>query len=66
VTLLGSTGESPERQQAVLSTLMEHTPAGLILSPAEGSDTAQLRRRWAPMPTCCCSTANWKGPTGTS
>ncbi len=43
VTLLGSTGESPERQQAVLSTLMEHTPAGLILSPAEGSDSAQLK-----------------------
>lgn len=44
VTLLGSTGESPERQQAVLTTLMEHMPAGLILSPAEGSDTAQLRQ----------------------
>jgi LacI family transcriptional regulator len=44
VTLLGSTGESPERQQAVLSTLMEHTPAGLILSPAEGSDATLLRQ----------------------
>lgn len=44
VTLLGSTGESPQRQQAVLATLMEHTPAGLILSPAEGSDAAQLRQ----------------------
>ena len=44
VTLLGSTGESPERQQAVLTTLMEHTPAGLILSPAEGSDAAQLKQ----------------------
>jgi LacI family transcriptional regulator len=44
VTLLGSTGESPERQQAVLTTLMEHMPAGLILSPAEGSDTGQLRQ----------------------
>jgi LacI family transcriptional regulator len=44
VTLLGSTGESPERQQAVLASLMEHTPAGLILSPAEGSDAAQLRQ----------------------
>ena len=44
VTLLGSTGESPERQQAVLASLMEHTPAGLILSPAEGSDAAQLRK----------------------
>ncbi|PPJ41331.1 MULTISPECIES: LacI family DNA-binding transcriptional regulator [unclassified Pseudoxanthomonas] len=44
VTLLGSTGESPERQQAVLSSLMEHTPAGVILSPAEGSDATQLHK----------------------
>ncbi|MBN6151118.1 LacI family DNA-binding transcriptional regulator [Xanthomonas sp. AmX2] len=44
VTLLGSTGESPQRQQAVLATMMEHTPAGLILSPAEGSEAAQLRQ----------------------
>ncbi len=43
VTLLGSAGESPERQQAVLASLMEHTPAGLILSPAEGSDGDSLR-----------------------
>jgi LacI family transcriptional regulator len=42
VTLLGSTGESPARQQAVLGSLMEHTPAGVILSPAEGSDAAEL------------------------
>ena len=38
VTLLGNTSESPLRQDAVLASLMEHTPAGLILSPAEGSD----------------------------
>lgn len=44
VTLLGSTGESPERQQAVLATLMEHTPSGFILSPAEGSHAQQLRQ----------------------
>ncbi|MGR4893721.1 LacI family DNA-binding transcriptional regulator [Stenotrophomonas sp. LARHCG68] len=44
VTLLGSTSESPSRQQAVLSTLMEHTPTGFILSPAEGSDTQALRQ----------------------
>lgn len=44
VTLLGSTGESPVRQQAVLTTLMEHTPAGLILSPAEGSDASEVRQ----------------------
>lgn len=48
VTLLGSTGESPQRQQAVLGTLMEHTPAGLILSPAEGSDAAQVRQVLGP------------------
>lgn len=44
VTLLGSTGESPQRQQAVLASLMEHTPAGMILSPAEGSDAAELHK----------------------
>lgn len=44
VTLLGSTGESAERQQAVLQSLMEHDPAGVILSPAEGSDTERVRQ----------------------
>jgi LacI family transcriptional regulator len=44
VTLLGSTSESPERQQAVLDSLMEHGPAGIILSPAEHSDGAAVRR----------------------
>ncbi|QSX74012.1 LacI family DNA-binding transcriptional regulator [Lysobacter arenosi] len=43
VTLLGSTGESAERQQTVLASLLEHDPAGIILSPAEGSDGARLR-----------------------
>jgi len=44
VTLLGSTGESPQRQQAVLESLVEHPAAGLILSPAEGSRAGELRR----------------------
>ncbi len=44
VTLLGSTGESVERQQAVLASLAEHAPAGIILSPAEGSDGAAVSR----------------------
>jgi len=44
VTLLGSTGESVERQQHVLASLMEHNPAGIILSPAEGSDGEGLHR----------------------
>lgn len=44
VTLLGSTGESVQRQQAVLASLAEHAPAGIILSPAEGSDGAAVAR----------------------
>lgn len=44
VMLLGSTGESPERQHAVLASLMEHDPAALILSPAEHSDPTRLHR----------------------
>lgn len=43
VTLLGSTGESPERQQAVLESLIEHNPAGMILSPAEHSDGERVQ-----------------------
>jgi LacI family transcriptional regulator len=42
VTLLGSTGESVERQHSVLASLLEHDPAGIILSPAEGSDGERL------------------------
>lgn len=42
VTLLGSTSESTERELAVLGSLMEHGPAAIILSPAEGSDATQL------------------------
>ncbi len=37
VTLLGCTGESATREQAVLGSLLEHGPAGIILSPAEHS-----------------------------
>lgn len=44
ITLLGSTAESPERQSAVIRSLMEHCPAGIILSPAEGSRGPGLRR----------------------
>lgn len=44
VTLLGSTTESVAREQAVLGSLLEHDPAGIILSPAEGSDASQVLR----------------------
>ena len=38
VTLLGCTSESATREQAVLSSLLEHGPGGIILSPAEHSN----------------------------
>ena len=44
VVLLGNTGESPERERAVLASLMEHQPAGVILSPAEHSDGERLEQ----------------------
>lgn len=42
VTLLGSTGESVKREQAVLGSLIEHGPGGIILSPAEGSEARDV------------------------
>ena len=42
ITLLGCTGESPAREQAVLGSLLEHGPAGIILSPAEHSDARDV------------------------
>jgi len=38
VTLLGCTNESASREQAVLGSLLEHGPGGIILSPAEHSN----------------------------
>ncbi len=43
VLLLGSSGESVARQRAVLCSLMEHIPAGVILTPAEGTTVADLQ-----------------------
>jgi len=42
VTLLGSSSESTRREQAVLGSLVEHGPGGIILSPAEGSDARKV------------------------
>ena len=42
VTLLGCSNESAQRQQALLASLMEHDPAAIILSPAEGSMAADV------------------------
>lgn len=42
VTLLGCSNESPARQRQVLASLMEHHPAGIILSPAETSSAADV------------------------
>ncbi len=43
VTLLGCTSESATREHTVLTSLVEHGPGGIILSPAEGSSAADLR-----------------------
>jgi LacI family transcriptional regulator len=43
VMLLGSSGESVERQRAVLQSLIEHGPAGVILTPAEGTKVSDLQ-----------------------
>lgn len=48
VTLLGSTNESAERQLAVIGSLLEHNPAGIILSPAEGGDAQRLMQLIGP------------------
>ena len=42
VTLLGSSNGSPARQRQVLGSLMEYHPAGIILSPVESSDVADV------------------------
>jgi LacI family transcriptional regulator len=42
VTLLGCTGESATREQAVLNSLLEHGPGGIILSPAEHSNAQDV------------------------
>jgi len=44
VALLGNTHESPERQHKVLESLMEYHPSGIILSPTEGSDMADIEQ----------------------
>lgn len=42
VTLLGSSNGLPARQRQVLGSLMEYHPAGIILSPVEASDAADV------------------------
>jgi len=44
VTLLGNSNESPVRQHQVLESLMEYRPSGIILSPTEGSEMADIER----------------------
>jgi len=47
-TLLGNSNESPARQYRVLESLMEYRPGGIILSPAETSDMADIERIIGP------------------
>jgi len=44
--ILANTNEDPERQARVLRSLREHDVAGIIMSPARGSDAFTLGQQW--------------------
>jgi LacI family transcriptional regulator len=44
--ILANTNEDPERQAQVLRSLREHHVAGIIISPARGSDAWTLGQQW--------------------
>jgi LacI family transcriptional regulator len=44
--ILANTNENPERQAQVLRSLREHNVAGIIMSPARGSDAWTLAQQW--------------------
>ena len=46
--ILANTNEDPERQAQVLRSLREHSVAGIIMSPARGTDTGTLAQQWPP------------------
>src|SRR5260370_3494366 len=44
--ILANTNEDPERQAQVLRSLREHHLAGIIISPARGSDAWTVAQQW--------------------
>src|SRR5271154_2821787 len=44
--ILANTNEDPERQAQVLRSLREHNVAGIIMSPARGSDAWTVAQAW--------------------
>ncbi len=44
--ILANTNENPERQAQVLRSLREHNVAGIIMSPARGTDAWTLAQQW--------------------
>src|SRR5271169_2091489 len=44
--ILANTNEDPARQAQVLRSLREHNVAGIIISPARGTDTWTLAQQW--------------------
>jgi LacI family transcriptional regulator len=44
--ILANTNEDPERQAQVLRAMREHSVAGIIMSPARGTDGFALARQW--------------------
>jgi LacI family transcriptional regulator len=44
--ILANTDENPDRQAQVLRAMREHSVAGIIISPARGTDTWTLAQQW--------------------
>jgi len=44
--ILANTNEDPDRQAQVLRAMREHSVAGIIMSPARGTDTWTLAQQW--------------------
>ena len=44
--ILANTNEDPERQAQVLRSMREHSVAGIIMSPARGTDTWTFAQQW--------------------
>lgn len=44
VQFLSNTGESPDRQREVIASMLEHGISGLIISPARGTTSADLKQ----------------------
>jgi transcriptional regulator with XRE-family HTH domain len=66
VQFLANTGESIDRQREVIASMREHGIAGLIVSPARGTESGDLCRVLAFRPYCPTIAAAWQRPLSIS